>query len=134
MTLLRRIAALALLMAIVAACTVQLRTASAPSEACMMALFSGRLVSDPQSGLALQASTGEVTQVLWPYGYSARREPTGGTSLLDEKGNVIAHEGDSLEVGGGMGAQNLVRGLCRLRPRGPTAQLRSSPGALVSER
>jgi len=106
-TTLRRISGLALVAAILAGCTVQLQTASAPSQACMMALFSGRLVSDPESGLALEASPGDVTQVLWPYGYSARRGPIGGITLHDAKGAQVAKEGDQVEVGGGFGADNV---------------------------
>jgi hypothetical protein len=60
---------------------------------------------DPGSGLALADATGHVTEVLWPYGYSARREPT-GVVLLDNTGhtaNHLAREGDFISIAGGTG-------------------------------
>jgi hypothetical protein len=102
MTMLRRIVALAILGVVLAGCSVQLRTAPAPMNACEDALGSGRLVANSQSGLAFQDSAGGVTPVLWPFGYAARRGAT-GVELLDEKGAVIAREGDFVTAGGGTG-------------------------------
>src|SRR5262245_18265682 len=101
--MLRRIGGLALLVAITAGCSVQLNTASEPTQVCALALNVGQLLGDPQSGLPLKADSGAVTQVIWPYGYAAPREPVGGISLLDETGKVIAPEGDTVELGGGFG-------------------------------
>jgi hypothetical protein len=96
--------ALLALMAIgVAGCSVQLRTDTQPRDACEMALASGRLVADARSGLGLADTTGEVTPVIWPFGYSARREAS-GVVLLDETGRAVAREGDHIEMGGGFGA------------------------------
>lgn len=106
-----RLAALALIAVVLAACSpVQLRTAPAPVDACEDALGSGRLVTSQQSELALQGTTGEVFQVLWPFGYSARSAGT-GVELLDETGKVIAREGDFIQAGGGFGV-NGVFGAC----------------------
>jgi hypothetical protein len=101
------LAAMALL---VAGCAVQLRTAPAPVEVCNLALISVPHVTSAQSGLALVDSTGHVTEVLWPFGYTARRGVS-GVELVDEKGAVVAREGDFVEMGGGLGA-NDVWGAC----------------------
>jgi hypothetical protein len=67
---------------------------------CMDALIEGRLVRDPQSGLALMLSSGMVVQVVWPDGYTAR-DDGGRPALLDASGAVVAHVGDHLTMGGG---------------------------------
>lgn len=92
--------ALSLAALVLAGCSVQLRTAPAAVQACDDALASGRLVADPQSGLALAGSTGAVLQILWPHGYTARRDPT-GIALIGLKGEVLAREGDFITAGGG---------------------------------
>ncbi len=106
--MLQRIVALALLGVVLAGCgSISLRTASAPVQGCDDALASGRLVMSAASGLALADTTGAVIEVLWPYGYSAKRQIAGGVALLDETGKVLAHEGDSISMGGGLGSNNL---------------------------
>jgi len=97
------IAALAVLLC---GCAAQLRTAPAPVNVCDDALTTGRLVTSAQSGLALADSTGHVTEVLWPSGYSARRGIS-GIELVDEKGGVVAREGEFIEMGGGLGANDV---------------------------
>jgi len=86
--------------AIFASCTVSLRTAQEPAQACLLALRTGTLVEDPRSGLGVRAVTGEVTPVTWPFGYSTRLD-FGGLALVDENGAVVAHVGDTVELGGG---------------------------------
>lgn len=106
-----RLAALALIAVVLAACSpVQLRTAPGTVDACEDALGSGRLVTNQQSGLALQDTTGDVHPVLWPFGYSAQSGAT-GVELLDETGKVVAREGDFIQAGGGFGA-NGEFGVC----------------------
>lgn len=98
----RKIGSLIGVALLVAGCSVQLRTAPAPVDVCDEALTSGRLVTSAQSGLALVDSTGHATEVLWPFGYSARRGVS-GVELVDEKGVAVAHEGDFVEITGGLG-------------------------------
>ena len=98
----RRIISLAAVALLVAGCAVQLRTQPGPVDACDSALTSGRLVTSAQSGLALVDSTGHLTEVLWPFGYSARRGVS-GIELVDDKGVAVAHEGDFVEMTGGLG-------------------------------
>ena len=85
-----------------------LRTQPAPVSACMDALATGTLVSSNRSGLAIRAggASGEVIEVEWPFGYTARREMTGLT-LIVNTGKVVAHEGEVIQMGGGTGADNV---------------------------
>jgi hypothetical protein len=96
--------AAALVLVVLGACSpVQLRTQPAPISACDAALTGGRLVTSPRSGLALADANGRVTEIVWPFGYAARRDGT-GIVLLDSDGqgaSVLAREGDWIEVGGG---------------------------------
>jgi hypothetical protein len=84
--------------------TVALRTAAAPTDACMDALIGGRLVRHPGSGLGIASSDGQVTAVEWPFGYTAG-SAAGRIALVDERGRVVAREGDEIQVGGGFGTQ-----------------------------
>jgi hypothetical protein len=84
--------------------TIALRTQepqpAGTAQACMAALIEGVLVRDVQSGVALQDPQGLVRQVIWPNGYSAR-EDSGPLIVLDASGNLVAHEGDRVSIGGG---------------------------------
>jgi hypothetical protein len=102
MKMLQRIGALALLVVVVGGCSVQLKTAAAPVQACEDALGSGRLVANAQSGLGFADPAGAATPILWPFGYSARRGVS-GLEILDETGVVVAREGDFVQAGGGTG-------------------------------
>lgn len=101
---LRSILAAVLLAAALTACgtPVSLRTAAAAVDACDQALLTGELVVSAQSGLAIR--NGDMTtEVLWPFGYTAIREAS-GIVLRDATGKVVAHEGQRVEMGGGLGA------------------------------
>jgi len=102
----RRLAALALAALVLAACSVQLRTAPAAVPGCDDALGSGRLVVDSRSGLGLADGSGRITPILWPFGYTARRDPAGVT-LVGHKGEVLAREGDFVQAAGGTGADGV---------------------------
>jgi hypothetical protein len=92
---------------LVAACSspVALRTATARFEGCDQALLAGELVASPRSGLAVRDAE-RVTEVLWPIGYSATKEST-GLVLRDETGKVLVHEGQRVEMSGGLGGDNI---------------------------
>jgi hypothetical protein len=100
----RSLFATVLMAAAIAGCSASLRTAPAPAEDCDMALLAGTLVEDPRSGLGVEDVTGTVTPVLWPFGYSARPD-LGGIALVDANGAVIAHVGETIELGGGLGRE-----------------------------
>jgi hypothetical protein len=70
-----------------------------------MARITGRLVADARWGIALQDATGFVHEVIWPYGYAARRDG-GRLVLLDAAGRVVAGVGDTVTMGGGERGSN----------------------------
>ena len=67
---------------------------------CPTALLEGVLVRDG-STLAVDADSGEVVPVRWPFGYGVRAD---GDKLVvtDLFGSVKAREGDRVHLGGGM--------------------------------
>lgn len=67
-----------------------------------MASMTGTLVEDPRSGLGVEDTTGVVTPVVWPFGYGTRMD-FGGTALIDSSGTVVAHVGETIQLGGGPG-------------------------------
>ena len=106
---LRTIAAAALALTVVAGCgaPVGLRTQPAPISACMDALATGTLVASSKSGLAIRAGDeNEIIEVEWPFEYTARRDIT-GLVLVDSVGQVVAREGQVIQMGGGSGADNV---------------------------
>ena len=104
---LRRLVIWILLTGLVIGCgtPVGLRTAPEKVDACDEALIAGELVASAASGLAVQGSDG-VTEVLWPFGYSATRE-TSGLVLRDETGKILVHEHQRVQMAGGLGANNV---------------------------
>ena len=81
-------------------CTVHLQTQPSPhpGEACEAARIGGVLTADADWGLGLK-SYSTVDGVLWPFGYSARREPV-GIVLVDRSGRIVAREGDRIAMAG----------------------------------
>ena len=86
--------------------TVTLLTQAQPVDACDDALATGTLVPNLQSGLGLQSPDGQLTPVMWPFGYSALYADD-VLQLVEESGNVVAVEGNVISMGGGFGAGNL---------------------------
>lgn len=72
----------------------------------MDALITGKLARNAGSGLGLTTVGSPPVIVEWPFRYSAV-EDSGVVALLDETGKVVAHEGDMVQMGGGMGQQNI---------------------------
>lgn len=104
-------AVLALVIAVSAGCgtPVALRTAPAPVDACDQAVMGGVLMPSSQSGLAVRPIAGnrEMVEVLWPFGYAAARDLQGAITLRDASGNDIAREGETILMGGGLGANGV---------------------------
>jgi len=102
----RQLVAAAVLATVLAACgtPASLRTAPAAVDACDQALLAGQLVASNLSGLAVRNGD-QTTEVLWPFGYAATREAA-GLALHDGSGKVVAHEGQRVEMSGGLGANN----------------------------
>jgi hypothetical protein len=76
---------------------VALRTEPRPLV-CPAARIGGTLVADPRFELGF-AGNGYEYGVVWPHGYSARREH-GVVVLIDAAGDVVAREGDRMVAGG----------------------------------
>ena len=64
-----------------------------------MARTEGILARQPQSGAGLRDTQGVVRQVVWPTDYTAR-DDGGLLVVIDGGGNLIAREGDHVEIGG----------------------------------
>jgi hypothetical protein len=102
----RRLLVASLLATLLFACSAQLRAAPAPAQACDDALLTGRLVTSAHSGLAVSDPTGKVVEVVWPFGYTARRGIS-GVGLVDDGGGIVAQEGDFVEMDGGLDANDV---------------------------
>jgi hypothetical protein len=78
---------------------VAIKTDPLSGGVCLLVPAPGVLVADSTWGLALQGSdrAGQRHRfgVIWPHGYTARRE-SGTVVLLDEQGELVAHEGDNV--------------------------------------
>jgi hypothetical protein len=67
---------------------------------CAAALSGGTLVAHPDWGLAVVRANGRLTRVVFPNGYQAVRADD-RIQLLDEHGNVVAIEGETVTMSGG---------------------------------
>jgi hypothetical protein len=98
---------------------VQLPTATqaAASGACPQAGMSGvTLRGDPTNTsrpVWVETWTGQPRTILWPYGFSARFNPA--LELLNEQGDVVAREGDVLQLTGGQVDPAFDFYACRVR-------------------
>lgn len=106
-----------LLAAALAACAitdvpVTIRTRTRPNEVCNQARVGGVLIPDPTYGLAFK-NPGYVQGVIWPFGYSARRE-SGVIVLIGPSGQVIAREGDRVLAAGGGSSGDAVNVDCEI--------------------
>ena len=77
-------------------------TPGSPNSICEAAFIGGVLVPDPTNGLGLRGETHGVASVVWPFGYSARRESS-GIALLDRSGQIVAREGETISMVGAWG-------------------------------
>ena len=100
----RSVPELALLALLLGACAsapigpVRINT-GAESSVCALAAVGGVLAYDTTYGLGFKSGD-RVRVVVWPYGYSARREQDGVAVLIDPSGRVVAREGDHLAAAG----------------------------------
>ncbi len=74
----------------------------ARSNVCATAFVGGVLAYDTTYGLGFKSGD-SVRVVVWPYGYSARREQDGVVVLMDPTGRVVAREGDTIAAAGAFG-------------------------------
>ena len=84
----------------IAGCAVPLETQPrADGGICRLARIGGVLVVDPEVGVGLRAANGGVQRVVWPHGYSARRD-LAGLALVDADGRTVAREGNEIATAG----------------------------------
>jgi hypothetical protein len=74
----------------------------APSTICATAAVGGILAYDTTYGLGFKSGD-RIYVVVWPNGYSARREQDGVVVLIDPAGRVTAREGDTIIAAGAFG-------------------------------
>jgi hypothetical protein len=80
-----------------------------PGDGGRAAALTGTVAVDERGCVTVASSedpaevSGPEFGLLWPVGYTARRDDNGQVSILDEAGRVVLREGDSFEVGGGPG-------------------------------
>ena len=79
---------------------IALRTLSAPNPMCLQAQLIGKLVADEVTGLGLN-NDGYATHVTWPYGWTTRTDGD-RVALIGRQGDVLAHVGDQVTMGGGL--------------------------------
>ena len=94
-------AGLAVCVAMVAAagCSVELIPTPTPSaRECQTAFLKGTLAEGPEGSALVSWEFGEQP-VQWPDGFVVENAPE--LRLLDERGNVVASEGETIYVGGG---------------------------------
>jgi len=77
---------------------------------CPTALLEGTLAPDPEGGALVVTEFGQQP-VDWPDGYQAETV-AGRVQLLDAGRNVVASEGESIYVGGGMDQDDTVFAAC----------------------
>ena len=85
-------------------------------QGCPAALLEGRLASDDRGGALVITEFGPQT-VRWPDGY--RVEQALNVVLRDARGMVVATEGDTVYVGGGMDEADEVFVACGYVSRDP---------------
>lgn len=90
-----------LLAGIVVALVLAIGTAACSMGGCPTALATGTLAAQGDE-LVLRAETGESLRVLWPSGYSAGTDADGELVLTHIFEGIVAHQGDIVNVGGGV--------------------------------
>jgi hypothetical protein len=88
---------------------------TAACSSCQTGSLDGVLVADG-SGLSVSTANGASTPVAWPPGYGFREE-SGRRLLVDAAGSVIGREGDTIEVVGGLGTDDIWHACSDLSPK-----------------
>ena len=98
----RRLPALLALSFVLGACSVRITTkpVAEANTVCRLGSVGGFLAADGRAGLGIRMGA-EVLPVIWPHGWSARRDLLGPLILVDRDGRDVAREGDQVALGGG---------------------------------
>jgi len=86
------------------------------------ASIGGMLRAAPNGCIYLEGESGSRQFVLWPSSYSASRASTGGFEVHDDRGTVVANEGDRITASGG--SQTISKDDSGCLPPGETTALR----------
>jgi hypothetical protein len=103
-------------------------TSAASDDVCELAEAQGTLVTDARSGLGLRGAGGGESQIRWPYGYTARLQ-AGRVALVNGLGQVVAYEGDQVQVDGGYDAAGDVWTACPDRTFDHSVRLAPGPSS-----
>ena len=103
----RRRPGLSLVAAVALALAVAIGAAGCSMGGCPAALASGTLTAEGDE-LVLRAETGEIMHVKWPTGYGPATGPDGELVLAHVLGGMIARQGETVSVGGGMSSDDTV--------------------------
>jgi hypothetical protein len=107
---------------------IALLTSAASDDVCELAEAQGTLVTDARSGLGLRGAGGGESQIRWPYGYTARLQ-AGRVALVNGLGQVVAYEGDQVQVDGGYDAAGDVWTACPDRTFDHSVRLAPGPSS-----
>lgn len=81
-------------------CAFAIKTSEeAAGGACPMMAIIGVIAPHPTTGLGLRNEAGVVNGVIWPFGYSARRDAE-QIILFDPEGDKLARDGDRIQMAG----------------------------------
>lgn len=101
-------------------------------RACPASLAYGELVAHADWGIALEVGTiKRIQRVLWPHGFVGRWLD-GRLALTDGSGNVVAHVGDIVELGGGFVSDDTWLACGELEVLPPPSPSPATPSALPS--
>ena len=76
----------------------------------LAAQLSGTLVVTDEQCLAVKHGSAEtplVYSIYWPNGFTAARDTAGQATVYNADGQPIAHEGDTVSIGGGLMPENV---------------------------
>lgn len=76
--------------------------ATSSKEFCRLAMAAGTLVPHVRSGLGLAHADGAVQPIRWPSGFTSELL-SDGAILYNERGQILAREGDPMQMPGGIG-------------------------------
>ena len=103
----RRVPGVSLLAGIALALAVAIGAAGCSMGGCPAALASGTLTAQGDE-LVLRAPTGEILHVKWPMGYGPATGPDGELVLAHVLRGIVARQGETVAVGGGMSSDDTV--------------------------
>jgi hypothetical protein len=105
----RRLPVLLALSFLLGACSVRITTkpVAEANMVCRLGGVGGFLAADDRTGMGIRMGA-DVLPVIWPFGWSARRDLLGPLILVDRDGRDVAREGDQVALGGGFDRDDVL--------------------------